>query len=303
MDRWPALRYDDWKETLATLHLWTQVVGKVRMHFEPFVNHWWNVTLYVTPRGLTTSGMPLPDGRAFEIAFDFLGHELRLCDSDGELRAFALEPMTVATFYERVMEELRDMRVDVRIDTMPNEIAGAIPFPQDTAHASYDRAYVERFHRALLGADRVCKRFRSGFIGKASPVHFFWGSFDLAATRFSGRVAPPHPGGGVPNMPDDATREAYSREEHSVGFWPGGNGAEAIFYAYAYPEPAGFSQATVVPSDAAWSSSLREFVLPYESVRTASDPERAVLDFFASTYDAAATLGRWDRALLERTTA
>lgn len=299
MSRWPELFYDDWKETLATLHLWTQVVGKIRMHFEPFVNHWWNVALYVTPRGLTTSAMPVSDGRMFEIAFDFLGHELSIADCEREVRRFALEPMTVAAFYERLMHELRAMAVDVRINVVPNEIADAIAFPEDTVHRAYDAAYVERFHHALLEADRICKLFGSGFMGKASPVQFFWGSFDLAATRFSGRVAPPHPG-GIPNMPDSATRKAYSREEHSVGFWPGGKGAEALFYAYAYPEPPGFAQAAIAPEQAGWNAALREFVLPYDAARTAPDPQRAVLEFFESTYDAAATLAHWDRALLER---
>jgi len=299
MERWPELRYDDWKDTLATLHLWTQVVGKIRMHLEPFQNHWWNVTLYVTPRGLTTSAMPYRDGRTLEIAFDFISHELRIDDCDGGLGSFALEPMTVAAFYERVMRELAAMSFDVAIDPTPNEIADAVPFPQDTAHKSYDAAYVDRFRYALLAADRVCKRFRSNFVGKSSPVHFFWGSFDLAYTRFSGRAAPPHPG-GFPNMPDSATREAYSREEQSVGFWPGGAGAEALFYAYAYPEPKGFAEAKVRPAQAGWYPALREFVLPYEAARASGDPSAAVLEFFTSTYDAAATLGAWDRALLER---
>jgi hypothetical protein len=299
MDRWPALRVDAWQETLDTLHLWTQIVGKIRLRLEPFVNHWWNVTLYVTPRGLTTSMMPYHDGRTLEIVFDFIAHELRILDCDGARRHFALEPMSVATFYEKVMGELRAMDVVVPINTLPNEIANAIPFPRDLQHAAYDAAYVDRFWHALLQADRLCKVFRSGFTGKASPVHFFWGSFDLAVTRFSGRTAPPHPG-GFPNMPDWATREAYSREEHSVGFWPGGAGAEAIFYAYAYPEPAGFAERHVKPAAAAWLPALREFALPYEAVRTAADPDRAVLDFFESTYDAAATLADWDRALLER---
>lgn len=298
MERWPELRYAEWGDTLETLHLWTQIVGKIRLRLEPFVNHWWNVTLYVTPRGLTTSAMPYRDGRMLEIVFDFVAHELRIDDCDGGCRSFALEPMSVAAFYERVMRELHAMRFDVRIYEKPNEVAGAIPFPQDTAHASYDAAYVERFRYALLAADRLCKVFRSGFTGKASPVHFFWGSFDLAFTRFSGRAAPPHPG-GFPNMPDWATREAYSREEHSVGFWPGGPSAEAIFYAYAYPEPSGFAQASVAPAQASWNATLREFVLPYDTVRASANPDRAVLDFFESTYDAAATLGTWDRALLE----
>jgi hypothetical protein len=298
MDRWPALRYDDWKDTLATLHLWTQIVGKIRLKLTPLVNHWWNVTLYVTPRGLTTSAMPYPGGRWFAIEFDFLGSRLEIAGCDGERDAFALEPMTVAAFYEQLMSRLHSLDFDVAINRMPNEIVDAVPFDRDTVHASYDVAYVERFFRALLQADRLFKEFRAQFLGKASPVHFFWGSFDLAETRFSGRRAPPHPG-GFPNMPDSATREAYSHEEHSVGFWPGGPGAEAAFYSYAYPEPPGFAQAPV-PPPGFWYGGLREFLLPYESVRSATDPDRMVLDFCNATYDAAATLAKWDRASLER---
>jgi uncharacterized protein DUF5996 len=299
MERWPQLRYEDGKETLRTLQLWTQIAGKIRLRLAPFVNHWWHVALYVTPAGLTTSEMPYRDGRTFAIDFDFCRHELRIGASDGESAVFALEPMTVAAFYERIMRELRALRFDVPIDKKPNEIVEAIPFDRDTIHASYDRAYVERFFAALREADRLCKEFRSNFLGKASPVHFFWGSFDLAESRFSGRSAPPHPG-GFPNLPDWVTREAYSREEHSCGFWPGGEGMEAAFYAYAYPEPAGFAQARVMPAAASWIAALREFVLPYEAVRTSSDPDRDVLDFFNSTYAAAADLAHWDRAALDR---
>lgn len=297
-DRWPALEYDEWKDTLATLHLWTQIVGKIRLKLEPLVNHWWNVALYVTPLGLTTAAMPYSGGRRLSIDFDFLGSRLQLRGCDGERGGFTLEPMSVAEFYRRVMDELRALDFDVRIDTMPNEIADAVRFDEDTVHASYDKAYVERFFRALLQADRLCKDFRAPFLGKASPVHFFWGSFDLAVTRFSGRLAPPHPG-GIPNLPDWVTREAYSREEQSVGFWPGGPGIEASFYAYAYPEPPGFAQANVAPPGY-WTDRLREFLLPYESVRTSTDPDRTVLDFFNSTYEAAANLAKWDRASLER---
>ncbi|MGA8796683.1 MAG: DUF5996 family protein [Candidatus Cybelea sp.] len=298
MDRWPALEYDEWKDTLATLHLWTQIVGKIRLKLEPLVNHWWNVALYVTPLGLTTAAMPYSGGRRLSIDFDFLGSRLQLRGCDGERGGFTLEPMSVAEFYRRVMDGLRALDFDVRINTMPNEIADAVRFDEDTVHASYDTAYVERFFRALLQADRLCKAFRAPFFGKASPVHFFWGSFDLAVTRFSGRLAPPHPG-GIPNLPDWVTREAYSREEQSVGFWPGGPGIEASFYAYAYPEPPGFAQANVAPPGY-WTDRLREFLLPYESVRTSTDPDRTVLDFFNSTYEAAANLAKWDRASLER---
>jgi hypothetical protein len=298
MDRWPKLVYDEWKDTLATLHLWTQIVGKIRLRLEPMVNHWWNVTLYVTPRGLTTSAMPYPGGRWLSIDFDFLGQRLEIAGCDDERDGFALQPMSVAAFYERLMKRLHGLGFDVHINKKPNEIADAVAFDQDTAHASYDAAYVERFFRALLQADRLCKAFRAPFLGKASPVHLFWGSFDLAVTRFSGRPAPPHPG-GIPNMPDWVTREAYSREEQSVGFWPGGPGIEASFYAYAYPEPPGFAQAQVAPPGY-WTDQLREFLLPYESVRTSPDPDRTVLDFFNSTYEAAADLAKWDRASLER---
>jgi hypothetical protein len=299
MERWPALRHDDWHDTQLTLHLWTQIVGKIRLKQQPLINHWWNVTLYVTPRGLTTSTMPYGEGRSFEIVFDFLNQELHIHDCDRTERIFALEPMSVAAFYKRLMDELTKMGIHVRINTMPNEIADAIPFEDDTQHKSYDKEYAERFWRVLLQADRLCKEFRSQFLGKASPVHFFWGSFDLAETRFSGLTAPPHPG-GIPNLPDWVTREAYSHQEHSVGFWPGMPGLDALFYAYTYPEPAGFAEAKIKPADASWNANLKEFVLPYAAVRTSADPDRAVLDFFESTYDAAATLGKWDRTALER---
>lgn len=298
MDRWPVLVYDEWKETLATLHLWTQIVGKIRLRLTPLVNHWWNVTLYVTARGLTTSAMPYSDDRRLSIDFDFLASRLEIRGCDGELDGFALRPMSVAAFYAELMERLKALNFDVRIHRMPNEIPNAVPFDRDTEHASYDAAYVERFFRVLLQADRLCKEFRAPFMGKASPVHFFWGSFDLAVTRFSGRTAPPHPG-GIPNMPDSATREAYSREEQSVGFWPGGPGAEAAFYSYAYPEPPGLASAAVSPPGF-WYDGLREFLLPYEAVRTSSDPSAAVLQFFETTYAAAADLAKWDRASLER---
>ncbi len=242
--------------------------------------------------------MPYGSGRAFEIAFDFIAHELRIDGCDGESARISLEPMSVAEFYRRLMGKLRALDIDVHIHKMPNEIADAIPFDRDDVHKSYDRAAVERFWRILLQVDRLLKRFRAGFGGKASPVHFFWGSFDMALTRFSGRTAPPHPG-GFPNMPDWATREAYSREEHSVGFWPGGSGMEAALYAYAYPEPEGFASAKVSPAAAMWNAQLREFLLPYDAVRESADPDADVLAFFQTTYDAAASLAHWDRALLD----
>jgi hypothetical protein len=298
MDRWPALRYDEWKDTLATLHLWTQIVGKIRLKLEPLVNHWWNVALYVTPRGLTTSAMPYSGGRWLSIDFDFLGNRLEIAGCDDERDGFALSPMSVADFFEELMGRLHGLGFDVHINKRPNEIAAAVPFDEDTVHASYDKAYVERFQRVLLQADRLCKAFRGQFLGKASPVHFFWGSFDLAETRFSGRTAPPHPG-GIPGLPDWVTREAYSHEEQSVGFWPGSETIDAAFYAYAYPEPPGYANARI-PENAAWNASLREFVLPYEAVRTAPNRDAAVLDFFSAAYAAAADLAGWDRASLER---
>lgn len=296
MERWPKLIQSEWSDTQATLHRWTQIVGKIRLKQVPFVNHWWNVTLYVTPRGLTTAAMPYGE-RTFEIAFDFIDHALRVTGCDGESGGFALEPMSVATFYRKVLDTLRPLDIDVRIYGKPNELPDATPFDEDTEHASYDRVAVETFWRALLQIDRLCKVFRAPFLGKASPSHFFWGSFDLAVTRFSGRAAPPHPG-GFPHMPDWATREAYSHEEHSVGFWPGGFGSEALLYAYAYPEPPGFSEAAVLPAAAGWNAQLKEFTLPYEAVRVAADPDRAVLDFFESTYAATASLANWDPKLV-----
>jgi hypothetical protein len=296
-DRWPELKHADWADTQTTLHMWTQIVGKIRLVQSPFVNHYWNVALYVTSRGLTTSVMPYHDGRAFEIAFDFVSHELRIEASDGERAAFPLKPMTVADFYHRIMAELHGLDFEIHISTKPNEVAEAIPFELDTIHTSYDRSAVDRFWQILLQADRLMKEFRSDFTGKASPVHFFWGSFDLAETRFSGRRAPPH-AGGIPNLPDTVTRESYSHEEHSVGFWPGGAGAEAAFYAYAYPEPPGFAQAAIAPETSFWNPQLKEFFLPYPAVRASADPDAGVLSFFKTTFEAAATLGKWDNAAM-----
>ncbi len=298
-EAWPPLVYEEWKDTLHTLHMWTQVAGKIRLALAPMMNHWWQVPLYVSTRGLTTSPMPLADSRTFAIDFDFVDHALRVHTCDGEEQEFPLAAMPVAAFYRAVMDALHSLRIDVSINTMPCEVADAIPFERDVTHASYDPGAAHRFWRVLVQADRLCKRFRAGFTGKASPVHFFWGSFDLAVTRFSGRPAPPHPG-GIPNVSDAVTREAYSREESSAGFWPGGSGMEASFYSYAYPEPNGFAQARVEPSAAAYSDQLKEFVLPYDAVRRSSDRDAALLAFFQSTYDAAANLGHWDRASLER---
>ncbi len=298
-ERWPELPYAAWKDTRDTLHLWTQVVGKIRLALTPWLNHSWHVTLYVTPRGLTTSPIPYGAG-SFAIDFDFIDHVLRLRASGGQVRQLLLKPMTVAEFYEDVMTALRELGVVVRIDTMPNEIPDAVPFEQDREHAAYDRDYANRFWRVLLAAHDVMSHFRTAFLGKASPVHFFWGSFDLAVTRFSGRKAPRHPG-GVPNLPDAVVQEAYSHEVSSAGFWPGGGGPidYAAFYSYAYPAPEGFGAARVRPAAAIWSNELGEFLLPYDTVRTARDPDAALMEFLQSTYDAATDLAEWDRAVLE----
>jgi hypothetical protein len=295
---WPELNYADWKDTCATLHMWTQIVGKVRLKLAPWTNHSWHVTLYVTARGLTTS--PIPHGTdTFEIRFDFVDHNLRILKSDGATRTIELKPRSVADFYHAVMTALDELGLAVKIDTMPNEIVNPIPFEKDETHRAYDPEYANRFWRVLVQTDRVFKEFRSRFCGKCSPVHFFWGSFDFAVTRFSGRQAPPHPG-GVPHLPDSITREAYSQEVSSLGFWPGADVMpEALFYSYAYPEPAGFAQAKVKPEAASYNEQLREFTLAYHAVRTAKSPDETLLDFAQSTYDAASTLGKWDRVALE----
>jgi len=297
-ERWPALPADAWRDTRATLHLWTQIVGKIRLALTPWQNHSWHVALYVTARGLTTS--PIPErGHTFQIDFNFIAHRLSIATSGGEERQIKLRPVSVAQFYDEVMSALRALGIAVTIDTMPNEIPDAVRFSEDTAHASYDPEYAHRFWRALVAANEVFARFRTGFLGKASPVHFFWGSFDLAVTRFSGRRAPLHPG-GVPNLADAVAREAYSHEVSSAGFWPGGGGYdEAAFYSYAYPAPDGFAGARVQPDAAFWSKELGEFLLPYEAVRNARDPDAALMAFLQSTYDAAADLAKWDRANLE----
>ena len=291
---WPPLPLAQWKDTYATLHMWTQIVGKVRLALTPLVNHWWNVPLYVDARGLTTSAMPYED-RSIELRFDFASHALVLETSDGDVRSLALAPCTVADFYRAFGEMLRASRIDVAIWTMPVEIPDPIRFEQDRTHASYDREPVERFFRVLTSVSRVFERFRAGFIGKCSPVHFFWGSFDLAVTRFSGRRAPERPGA------DPITREAYSHEVASVGFWPGsGSVTDAAFYAYAAPEPRGFAGRTMQPAQAYYEQSLGEYIVRYEDVRASASPTQALLDFCTSTYVAAANLGKWDRAALER---
>jgi Family of unknown function (DUF5996) len=296
---WPSLPFNEWRETCATLHMWTQVVGKVRLALAPRVNHWWQVPLYLSARGLTTSPVPYGE-RTFQVDFDFQEHRLLIETSDGGSREMRLAPRTVADFYGEFMSSLRSLGLEVKIWTTPVEVANPVPFEKDETHASYDAEYANRFWRALVQADRVLHKFRSRFTGKCSPVHFFWGSFDLAVTRFSGRPAPPHP--GTPGVADSITREAYSHEVSSAGFWPGGEALpEPIFYAYAYPEPEGFKDYSVRPDEAYYNTDFREFVLPYEAVRSAPDRDRALLDFLQSTYEAAAESGRWDRAALERT--
>jgi hypothetical protein len=295
---WPELPVAAWRETCATLHLWTQIVGKIRLSRAPWLNHSWHVALYVTARGLTTS--PIPDGiNTFQIDFDFIDHVLRISSSDGATRQFALPGQSVASFYACVLAALGELGIHVTIDEMPNELPEPIRFSQDNQHASYDPDAVRRFFQILVNVDRVFRQFRTGFLGKASPVHFFWGSFDLAVTRFSGRRAPRHPG-GVPHLSDAVACEAYSHEVSSAGFWPGSGAIDyPAFYSYAYPEPAGFRTAPVRPNAAFFSEALGEFILPYDAVRTAADPDRALLDFLESTYEAAAIAAKWDRDALE----
>jgi hypothetical protein len=295
---WPALPYAEWKDTLASLHMWTQIVGKIRMELSPWVNHSWSVPLYVSSRGLTTSTIPYGD-RAFQIDFDFVAHRLWLAATDGTLSSLELRPQTVSQFYSDVNGILADCGIDVTIHPVPNEVPDPIPFPDDTEHSAYDPDRAHDFWLALLQIDRVFSEFRARFLGKVSPVHFFWGACDLAVTRFSGRRAPEHPG-GIPNLPDEITREAYSHEVSSCGFWPGNDDApDPIFYSYAYPTPDGFAEAGVRPDAAFWLAELGEFVLPYEVVRTSGSPDDTLTDFLESTYAAAADLANWDREGLE----
>jgi hypothetical protein len=295
---WPELPTAAWRDTYATLHLWTQIVGKVRLTRAPWLNHSWHVALYVTARGLTTS--PIPDGvRTFQIDFDFIDHALRISTSDGAQRQFGLADQSVASFYVAVIAALKELGVIVTIDEMPNELPDPVRFSEDDKHASYDPDAVRRFFQILANCDRVFKQFRTGFLGKASPVHFFWGSFDLAVTRFSGRRAPRHPG-GVPSLPDAVAHEAYSHEVSSAGFWPGSGVVDyPAFYSYAYPEPSGFRTAKARPDAAFFSEALGEFILPYDVVRAADDPDKTLLDFLQSTYEAAAISAKWDRDALE----
>ena len=299
---WPDLPFSEWADTCATLHLWTQIVGKIRLALTPAVNHWWNVPLYVTSRGLTTSLM-FHGARGFQIDFDFIEHRLKIQTSLGETATVLLAPRSVADFHGELMGRLRELGLETRIWTMPVEIPDAIPFDQDNQHASYDAEYANRFWRVLLQVDRLLKLFRSRFICKVSPVHFFWGSFDMAVTRFSGRPAPALDSAS-PNLGTWVMREAYSHEVSSAGFWPGNGGyGKAAFYCYAYPEPDGFARAPVAPDATFHDESLGQFILPYDAVREAPSPDDAVMRYLQSTYEAAAGPGGWDRSALERTIA
>jgi hypothetical protein len=290
----PELPFDSWSDTLATLHMWTQIVGKVRLKLCPLVNQWWNVPLYVNARGMTTATMPYK-GRAIEVRFDFIDHTLTIESSEGRVVTMALVAESVAEFYKKFMAALAELDVSVRIWTMPREVPNPTPFEQDHAHAAYNPVAVHKFWRILVWVDQILKEFRAGFQGKASPVHFFWGSFDLAVTRFSGRVAPERPGA------DAVTREAYSHEVSSAGFWPGGGEIKGpAFYSYAAPEPPGFAEQRVRPQAAFYHPQMKEFLLMYDDVRAAASPKAALMEFLQSTYDAAADRGKWDRKALER---
>jgi hypothetical protein len=297
-DAWPDIPYAPWKDSCATLQLWTQIVGKYRLACTPWVNHSWHATFYVTSRGLTTSLIPAGN-RGVQFDFDFIDHSLIGTVTDGSKGAFALQPMSVANFYKRFEELTDELGVATKINGRPNEVPDAVPFERDTMHVSYDADAVNRFWRALVQVDRVLKCFRTGFLGKVSPVHFFWGSFDLAVTRFSGRRAPLHPG-GIPGLPDPVTREAYSHEVSSAGFWPGGGPVDyPAFYSYAYPAPTGFASQRITPDQAFFDEKAGEFILPYSAVKSASDPDLSLLGFLEATYEAAASLASWDRASLE----
>jgi len=294
LDFWPPLPWDEWKDTASTLHMWTQIVGKTRLALTPMVNHWWNVPLYVSAYGLSTSAMPY-EGDQFEVEFDFVHHQLHVRVSSGAARSVALRPQSVASFYDEYMSLLQSLGIEVTIHAIPDEVSDPIPFRQDDKHASYDSEYAHRFWLILSRADVLLKRFRAHFIGKSSPVHFFWGSFDLAVTRFSGRPAPPRPNA------DAITREAYSHEGISAGFWPGNGGfGTPAFYCYAAPEPPGLDHQSIRPEQAFYSRDLKQFILKYDDVRAANSPEHAVMEFLQSSYEAAAILAGWDRRSLER---
>lgn len=290
----PTLPFDSWKDTLATLHMWSQIVGKVRLKLCPLVNHWWNVPFYITARGMTTSAMPY-EQRHIEVQFDFIEHKILIETSEGRVVAVAMEPQSVADFYKKFMAALAELGINVRIRTTPCEIPDPIPFDQDNTHSAYDPEAAHKFWRILLWVDQIFKEFRAGFQGKASPVHFFWGSFDLAVTRFSGRPAPERPGA------DSITREAYSHEVSSAGFWPGGGDVKGpAFYSYAAPEPSGFAEQRVGPQAAFYHAQMKEFLLMYDDMRTSGSPKDALMEFLQTTYNAAADLGKWDRKSLER---
>ena len=295
-EAWPALPIAAWADTCATLQLWMQIVGKVRMALTPPINHCWNVTLYPTVRGLTTSPMA-HGGLMLQIDFDFLDHVLRIETNRGESRTIPLQPMTVAAFYERFMAELASVAASVPIWRLPQEVANPIAFDEDVVHQAYDAEYAQRFWRVLLQTTRIITQFRARFVGKVSPVHMFWGAMDLACTRFSGRTAPQHP--GVPGLADRVTRDAYSHEVSSCGFWPGAPGMDAMFYSYAYPEPPGYAQTPIAPALGSFDKKFGEFVMPYQAMRQSPDPEAALMEFLQSTYEAAANCARWDRAGLE----
>ena len=298
-DNWPSLPLEAWSDTYATVHMWTQVVGKVRLALSPWVNHSWHVTLYVTTKGLTTSAVPHGQ-RSFQIDFDFVAHRLLIESSDGRTAGFALRPQSVAAFYTQLMSELSKLDLPVKIHAKPNEVSEPIRFADDEVHCSYDREYANRFWRILVQADRVFKEFRARYIGKCSPVQFFWGAADLAVTRFSGRRAPEHPG-GIPNLPDWVTREAYSHEVSSCGFWPGNGGfGRAAYYVYAYPEPANYGKTPLRTAGGYYDDTLGQFILPYDAVRQAADPDQLLLGFLQETYAAAADQAGWDRTALER---
>ena len=294
---WPSLPLEAWQETCVTLHMWSQIIGKIRLKLAPPVNHWWQVPLYVTSRGLTTSPIPYRE-RIFQIDFDFIDHKMMITSDSGDMESIELKPRTVADFYRTTMEALRSLGLKVSIWTTPVEVPERIPFEKDDKDAAYDPEYAARHWRILVQADRVLKEFRTRFIGKVSPVHFFWGAFDMAVTRFSGRRAPDHP--GAPNVGRSVMLEAYSHEVSSCGFWPGAGLGKPAFYAYAYPEPEGFGKYPVKPAEAYFDMNFKEFILPYDAVRTADSPDDKLLAFCQSTYEAAANLGRWDRCALER---
>ncbi len=297
--QWPSMPFGEWKDTCQTLHMWTQIIGKIRLTLTPLENHWWNTTLYITPTGLTTSTMYYKD-RLLKIDFDFKSHLLIITTSDSPQKMIPLKSYPVAEFYTETMKALRDLGISLKIWTTPVEVEERIPFEKDYKHKTYDPVYAHRFWQVLAQSSRVFTEFRSKFIGKVSPVHFFWGAFDLAVTRFSGRNAPVHP--GVPNCPHSVMVEAYSHEVSSCGFWPGGGegGQDAIYYSYAYPESKGFKEWVIQPPEAFYDPNMREFILPYEIVRKSNFPDKVLMDFLQSTYIAAATTAKWDRAILER---